>query len=166
MNESKILGRKLGEKKKNSFVPSAGAHILHWACEIVALKCVYIRNAWVIVPTQWSEIYSQWTSLLLLTSIMMLSWLRGHNWVNFPQAIVYCYLVFKTLLSWKPEIVFSYTKGIIRAFSFTKHKTKQNKTKSTVRLLLFKGNFMRNQSLSDARWFYHKIRKIGKGNLY
>ena len=39
MNESKILGRNLGGKK--SFVPSAGAHILHWVCEIVALKCLH-----------------------------------------------------------------------------------------------------------------------------
>ena len=26
--------------------------------------------------------------------------------------------------------------------------------------------FLRNQSLSDARWFYGKKRKIGMGNLY
>ena len=80
----------LGKKKKPSLVPSAGANILHWACEIVALRCVYIRNAWV-------------------------------------KAIVYCYLVFKTLLSWKPEIVFNYTKRIIRAFSFAKQKKKKKK---------------------------------------
>ena len=98
----KSLEENFGEKK-NSFVPSVGAHILHWACEIVALKCVYIRNAWVIVPTQWSEIYSQWTSLLLLTSIMMLSWLRGHNWVYFPlghSVLLPCIQNFAFLKTW------------------------------------------------------------------
>ena len=29
---------------------------------------------------------------------------------------------------------------------------------------LFKSIFLRNQSLSDARWFYGKNCKIGKGN--
>ena len=33
-------------------------------------------------------------------------------------------------------------------------------------LALFKSIFLRNRSLSDARWFYGKKRKIGKGNLY
>ena len=33
-------------------------------------------------------------------------------------------------------------------------------------LALFIGIFLRNRSLSDARWFYDKKRKIGKGNLY
>ena len=33
-------------------------------------------------------------------------------------------------------------------------------------LALFISIFLRNQSLSDARWFYGKKRKIGKGNLY
>ena len=47
----KSLEENLGERKK-VLCPLHGAHILHWACEIVALKCVYIRNAWVIVPTQ------------------------------------------------------------------------------------------------------------------
>ena len=31
---------------------------------------------------------------------------------------------------------------------------------------LFKGIFLRNRSLSNARWFYGKKRNIGKGNLY
>ena len=31
---------------------------------------------------------------------------------------------------------------------------------------LFKRIFLRNRSLSNARWFYGKKRKIGKGNLY
>ena len=74
----KSLEENLGEKTQFCALCML-AHILHWACEIVALKCVYIRNAWVIVSTQWSEIYSQWTSLLLLTSIIMLSCIRGHN---------------------------------------------------------------------------------------
>ena len=31
---------------------------------------------------------------------------------------------------------------------------------------LFKSIFLRNRSFSNARWFYGKKRKIGKGNLY
>ena len=31
---------------------------------------------------------------------------------------------------------------------------------------LFKSIFWRNRTLSNARWFYGKTRKIGKGNLY
>ena len=33
-------------------------------------------------------------------------------------------------------------------------------------LALFISIFLRNRSLSDARWFYGKKRKIGNGNLY
>ena len=33
-------------------------------------------------------------------------------------------------------------------------------------LALFISIFLRNRSLSDARWFYGKKRKFGKGNLY
>ena len=33
-------------------------------------------------------------------------------------------------------------------------------------LALFMSIFLRNRSLSDARWFYGKKRKIGKENLY
>ena len=33
-------------------------------------------------------------------------------------------------------------------------------------LALFISIFLRNRSLSDARWFYGKKRKMGKGNLY
>ena len=33
-------------------------------------------------------------------------------------------------------------------------------------LALFISIFLRNRSLSDARWFYGQKRKIGKGNLY
>ena len=33
-------------------------------------------------------------------------------------------------------------------------------------LALFISIFLRNRSLSDARWFYGKTRTIGKGNLY
>ena len=33
-------------------------------------------------------------------------------------------------------------------------------------LALFIDSFLRNRSLSDARWFYGKKCKIGKGNLY
>ena len=33
-------------------------------------------------------------------------------------------------------------------------------------LALFISIFLRNRSLIDARWFYGKKRKIGKGNLY
>ena len=33
-------------------------------------------------------------------------------------------------------------------------------------LALFISIFLRNRSLNDAKWFYGKKRKIGKGNLY
>ena len=50
------------------------------------------------------------------------------------------------------------SKRIIWAYSFV---TKRQRV-----LTLFISIFLRNRSLSDARWFYGKKRKIGKGNLY
>ena len=49
-------------------------------------------------------------------------------------------------------------KIIIWAYSFVKKRRRF--------LALFVSIFLRNRSLSDARWFYGKKRKIGKGNLY
>ena len=163
MNESKILRRKLGGGGgKTQFCALCwGQHpsLRLWDCCIeVCLhkKCMgdYTHTVkWNIFTVDILTTVKKYNDVELIKGSQL--------GVFFPQAIVYCYLVFKTLLSWKPEIVFNYTKRIIRAFSFAKqNKTKQNKKKSN-RLLLFKGNFM-----SDARWFYHKKRKIGKGNLY
>ena len=44
------------------------------------------------------------------------------------------------------------------AYSFVKKRRRV--------LALFINIFLRNRSLSDARWFYGKKRKIGKGNLH
>ena len=70
---------------------------------------------------------------------------------------MYCYLEFK--LSYLKNLkLFSISKRIIWANSFVK--------KRWWALALFISIFLRNRSLSDARWFYGKKRKIGKGNLY
>ena len=72
---------------------------------------------------------------------------------------MYCYLEFKlSYLKNKPEIVFNKSKWIIWAYSFVK--------KRRWVLALFISIFLRNRSLTDARWFCGKKRKIGKGNLY
>ena len=47
---------------------------------------------------------------------------------------------------------------IIWAYSFAGGKT--------TGFTLFKSIFLRNRSLSNAKWFYGKKRKIWKGNLY
>ena len=71
---------------------------------------------------------------------------------------MYCYLGFKLSYLKKPEIVFNLSKRIIWAYSFVKKRQQV--------LALFISIFLRNQSLSNARWFYSKKRKIGKGDLY
>ena len=38
--------------------------------------------------------------------------------------------------------------------------------KATGMFILFKSIFLRNRSLSNARWFYSNKRKFRKGNLY
>ena len=50
------------------------------------------------------------------------------------------------------------SKRIIRPYSFEKKRRQV--------FALFKSIFLRNQSLSNASWFYNKKHKIGKGNLY
>ena len=87
----------------------------------------------------------------------------------------------QTLLSLKYEIVFNKSKRVIEPI-VCKNKIKQNKTKKTNKqnksknknknkknrrgFALFKRYFLRNRSLSNARWFYGKKHKIGKENLY
>ena len=65
----------------------------------------------------------------------------------------------QTSLSQQPEIVFSWNKRINWAYSFVGKKSRRI-------FALFKSTFFRNQSFSNARWFYSKKRKIWKRNLY
>ena len=65
----------------------------------------------------------------------------------------------QTSLSQQPEIVFSWNKRINWAYSFVGEKSRRV-------FALFKSTFFRNQSFSNARWFYSKKCKIWKGNLY
>ena len=74
-----------------------------------------------------------------------------------PLTIVYCYLEFKL----------SYLKNL-KLFSIRVKELSEPIVlwrKGRV-LALFTSIFLRNRSLSDARWFCGKKRKIGKGNLY
>ena len=84
--------------------------------------------------------------------------LRVTTWCFFP-------IYHSVLLSWiqtslplKPKIVFNKNKRIIWVYSFAKQ--------SRGGLALFKSIFLRNRSLSKARWFFGTKRKIWKGNLY
>ena len=87
--------------------------------------------------------------------------LRGDNYMLLAHRpyVVYCYLEFK--LSYLKNLkLFSIRvyKRIIWACSFVKKRRRV--------LALFISIFLRNRSVSDARWFYGIKRKIGKGNLY
>ena len=71
---------------------------------------------------------------------------------------MYCYLEFKLSYLKNLKLFSIKSKRIIWAYSFVKKWRRV--------LALFISIFLRNRSLSDARWFYGKKRKIGKGNLY
>ena len=75
-----------------------------------------------------------------------------------PLTIVYCYLEFKLSYLKNLKLFSIGVKDLIWACSFVKKRRRV--------LTLFINIFLRNQSLSDARWFYGKKCKIGKGNLY
>ena len=60
----------------------------------------------------------------------------------------------QTKLSWKPEIVFNKSKRIIWACSFVKKRRL---------VFFFLSIFLRNRSLSDARWFCGKKTQIWEG---
>ena len=85
-------------------------------------------------------------------------YIRGHNWVHFTHRLVYCYHEFK-LRYLKNQKLFSTT--VKALFEPTVLRKKRRRI-----FALFKSIFLRNRSLSNARWFYGKKRKIGKGNLY
>ena len=75
-----------------------------------------------------------------------------------PKAIVYCYLEFKL----------SYLKNL-KLFSIRIKELSEPKVlwrKGDGFLALFIHIFLRNWSLSDARWFCGKKCKVGKENLY
>ena len=71
---------------------------------------------------------------------------------------MYCYLEFKISYLKNLKLFSIKSKRIIWAYSFVKKRRRV--------LALFISIFLRNRSLSDARWFCGKKRKIGKGNLY
>ena len=64
----------------------------------------------------------------------------------------------QTSLSSKPEIVFNRSKIIIWAYSFAKKRRRIS--------ALFISIFLRNRSLSNARWFYGKNLKMGKKSVF
>ena len=70
-----------------------------------------------------------------------------------------CYLEFKLCYLKNLKLSSIRIKRIIRANSFAGKKSRRV-------FALFKSIFLRNQSLSNAGWFYGKKRKIGKGNPY
>ena len=93
--------------------------------------------------------------------------------------------IFDAIKLWKHTIPLTYnTKTLIsnisenhrfspqmRLIAYPDHKTTLIRVYSFVKkrrrvLALFISIFLRNRSLSDARWFYDKKPKIGKGNLY
>ena len=87
--------------------------------------------------------------------------LRDHNCVHFAhRLLVYCYLEFKLC----------YVKNL-KSFSIGVKEIFEPiilQTKSLWVFALFKKNkILRNQCLSNARWFYSKkTTKLGKENLY
>ena len=84
--------------------------------------------------------------------------LRGHNWVHFAHRIVYCYVEFKLLYLKNQKLFLIRVKELFEPISSAK--------KARQVFALFKSIFLRNRSLSNARWIYDKRRKTGKGNLY
>ena len=71
---------------------------------------------------------------------------------------MYCYLEFKLSYLKNLKLFSIRVKELSELIVFVK--------KRRWVLALFISIFSKNQSLSDARWFYSKKRKIGKGNLY
>ena len=83
-----------------------------------------------------------------------------------PYAIVYCNLEFR--LSYNNDLKL-FSIRVKESFEpiVLREKTKQQQQQQKKRQVfaIFKSIFLRNRSLSDARWFNGKKCKIGKGNL-
>ena len=114
------------------------------------------------------EKYPKTSCLMDMIDLLPTLRLRGHNWMIFPLATVYCYLEFKN--------------------SYWKKKTKKQKNlkllfepivlwKKLTGFCSFWSSFLRNRSFSNASDFkkqtnkqtktkQNKKRKIGKGNLF
>ena len=79
--------------------------------------------------------------------------LSPYKWVHFAnRLLVYCYLEFKLCCLKNLKIIWAYS------FFWGKKKP--------TGFLLFLKAVLRNQSLSNARWFYSKKCNIGKKNPY
>ena len=118
-------------------------------------RFVFLVLLLLLSPVDSKERYWDLSTTLVLVGFSV----KGSQLDTFyPWAIVLLPCI-QTKLSWKPEIIFSKSKRIIWAlYSFVKKRRRV--------LALFISIFLRNRSLSDARWFYGKKRKLGKGNLY
>ena len=82
--------------------------------------------------------------------------LRGHIWIHFAhRLLVYCYLEFK--LRYLKNLKLFSIKDLFEPIVLRKRRRRV--------FALFKSIFLRNRSLSNARWFCGRKRKIGKGNL-
>ena len=75
-----------------------------------------------------------------------------------PKAIIYCYHEFKLRYLKKQKLFSIWVKELFEPTVLRK--------KRRWLFALFKSIFLRNRSLSNARWFYDKKCKIEKGNLY
>ena len=78
---------------------------------------------------------------------------------------VYCYLELKLCYLKTLKLLSIGVKELFEPTVLRKKKKEKKKKKRRV-FTLFKSIFLRNWSLSNARWFCDKKRKIGKGNLY
>ena len=94
---------------------------------------------------------------ILLTSVSVT--LRGHNWTHFVH-MLQCTVTPNSnfAILKKLKLISIRVKELFEPIALGK--------KGDGFLALFKSIFLRNRSLSNARWFYSKKRKIRKGNLY
>ena len=76
-------------------------------------------------------------------------YLRGHNWVHSAHGLQ-CIVKFKLRYLKNLKLFPIRVKELFELMVFA----------------LFKSIFLRNRSLSNARWFYGKKSRIGKGNLH
>ena len=76
---------------------------------------------------------------------------------------MYCYLEFKLHYHKNLKLFSIRVKELFEPIVLPKKKKKKKRQQV---FALFKSIFLRNQSLSNTRWFYGKKCKIGKGNLY
>ena len=83
--------------------------------------------------------------------------LRGHNRMHFAIGHIVLFSWIQTSLSLKPEFVSNQSKKVIRALSFVKKKRRA--------FTHFKSFFLRNRSLSNARWFCANKTQNGEGKF-